>query len=285
MLVAAALGLTIQPPLSWLAHRDAIDVLLAVLVFATGLTIDPVELCDVPKAWPRVAGAVVAGLAVLPVLSFAASHLVAAGPLRDGVETAGLAPCEIASVATTAIAGGAAAVSAGVLIGSTVATVALAGPILTLEASHAHVAPGGIVANLALVVALPLIAGLLVRALVPRSTVAEPAASTTAVIAVAALVAVIASQVHLTHAYLAVAAALLVFLVASAVLGRLLGIGSPQATGRAVLLTTSMRDFAVAAGLATTAFGPAAAAPLGLYGVFVLVWGTGAAGVLRQRPA
>ena len=47
----------------------------------------------------------------------------------------------------------------------------------------------------------------------------------------------------------------------------------------------SMRDFAIAAGLAAAAFGPAAAAPLGLYGVAVLVWGTAVAGVLRQRTA
>ena len=44
-----------------------------------------------------------------------------------------------------------------------------------------------------------------------------------------------------------------------------------------------MRDFAIAAGLAAAAFGPAAAAPLGLYGVAVLIWGTAVAGVLRQR--
>ena len=42
-----------------------------------------------------------------------------------------------------------------------------------------------------------------------------------------------------------------------------------------------MRDFAIAAGLAAVAFGPAAAAPLGLYGVTVLVWGTGIAGFKR----
>lgn len=34
-----------------------------------------------------------------------------------------------------------------------------------------------------------------------------------------------------------------------------------------------MRDFAIAADLAVAAFGPAAAAPLGLYGILVLVWG------------
>jgi hypothetical protein len=44
-----------------------------------------------------------------------------------------------------------------------------------------------------------------------------------------------------------------------------------------------MRDFAIAAGLATSAFGAAAAAPLGLYGVVVLVWGTAVAGFARRR--
>jgi hypothetical protein len=55
----------------------------------------------------------------------------------------------------------------------------------------------------------------------------------------------------------------------------------------ALLLTTLMRDFAIAAGLAAAAFGPAAAAPLGLYGILVLVWGTAAAGRFpppRRRP-
>ena len=44
----------------------------------------------------------------------------------------------------------------------------------------------------------------------------------------------------------------------------------------AVVLTTSMRDFAIAVG-------PAAAAPLGLYGILALAWGTAAGGILRQR--
>ncbi|MHB1929666.1 MAG: hypothetical protein ACYDEN_02845 [Acidimicrobiales bacterium] len=50
-----------------------------------------------------------------------------------------------------------------------------------------------------------------------------------------------------------------------------------------ILRTTSMRDFAVAAALASAEWGPAATAPLGLYGILVLVWGTGAAGFLRAN--
>jgi hypothetical protein len=205
------------------------------------------------------------------------------------------------------MAGGEAAISAGVLIGSTIAAVALAGPILTLEAGHTGVSPGSIIANLALVVALPLAAGLAARACAQVPTRQRPAPSTfdrlvaatrvlstvraervaswTSLAAVAALVALIAAEVHLSTAYLAVAAALLLFLLGSALVGRALGARAARPTATALLLTTSMRDFAIAAGLAAAAFGPAAAAPLGLYGVAVLVWGTAVAGVLRQRAA
>jgi hypothetical protein len=39
----------------------------------------------------------------------------------------------------------------------------------------------------------------------------------------------------------------------------------------------------LAGGLAAAAFGPAAAAPLGLYGILMLAWGTAAARILRRR--
>lgn len=285
VLGAAIIGLCVQPPLAWLARHQGINVLLAVLVFATALTIEPAALARIAAAWRSLAGALAAGIIVLPALSWAVSLMVTAGPLRDGIMVVGLAPCEIASVATTAMAGGEAVLSAGVLIGSTVTTVLLAGPILTLEAGHADVSPGSIIANLALVVALPLVAGIAVRAKAPLAAQAGKAAGLTAMIAVAVLVALVAAEVQLSARYLTVALALVVFLAASALLGRLLGIGARRPARAALLLTTSMRDFAIAAGLAATAFGPAAAAPLGLYGILVLVWGTAAAGVLRQRDA
>ena len=201
----------------------------------------------------------------------------------------GLAPCEIASVATTALAGGEAAVAAGVLIGSTLATVVLAAPILTLEAGRASFSPAGLIANLAVVVAVPLAAGIALRSWVGATARilatgrAQTVASRTAVTAVAALVALVAAEVHLSVSYAAVAGALALFLAGSAVLGRVLGVRSARPAGSALLLTTSMRDFAIAAALAAAAFGPRAAAPLGLYGVAVLVWGTAAAGALRAR--
>ena len=325
VLAAALIGLSVQRPLAWLAARQGINVLLAVLVFATAVTIEPAALRRAASAWQRLLVALAIGVTVLPALSWTVASMVPAGPLRNGVLTVGLAPCEIASVATTAMARGEAAIAAGALIGSTVIAVAIAGPILALEAGHAGFSPGGVIANLALVVALPLAVGLALRASAPptagvraersprasdpptaggreeRASThiawrawsatgralatprAQRAASHVALAAVAALVALIASEVHLSAGYATVAAALVVFLLASAVIGRLLGLRASRPVAAALLLTTSMRDFAIAAGLATAAFGPAAAAPLGLYGILVLVWGTAAAGALRRR--
>ena len=287
VLAAAVIGLVIQPPLAWLAAHQGINVLLAVLVFATAMTISPSALGRIATAWRTLAIALLAGITVLPVLAWAVAHVAPPGPLRDGLLTLGLAPCEIASVATTAMAGGEAALSAGVLIGSTVTTVLLAGPLLRLEAGPgaSGVSPAAIIVNLAVVVALPLAAGIVVRWRLPaaQASRAERPAGITALVTVALLVALIAAEVHLSGRYVPVGLALVAFLAGSACLGWLLGLRSGPAPRAALLLTTSMRDFAIAAGLAAAAFGAKAAAPLGLYGILVLVWGTAAAGFLRGR--
>jgi predicted Na+-dependent transporter len=285
MIVAAAavLGLTVQSPLVQLDRHQGIDILLVILVFSTAVGIEPRSLRRLPASWRLLTLALVVGVTVLPALSWLASHLVTSGPLREGVTTMGLAPCEIASIATTAMAGGDVGLAGGMLIGSTVLTVTVAGPILDIETSGSSIRPAHIIVNLLVVVALPLAVGVSVRALTPVPRRGERMASTVSVLSVAALVALVAAEVHLSSRYLAVVAAISTFVVASAVVGRLLGLKSRRPAMEAVLLTTSMRDFAIAAALASAAFGPAAAAPLGVYGITVLVWGTGSAGFMRAR--
>lgn len=281
--VAAVVGLTVQRPLAWVVHHQGIDVFLVILVFFTALTIEPGTLRDLPAAWRRLSVALLVGITVLPALSWSVAHLVTAGHLRDGVTAIGLAPCEIASIATTAMAGGDVALAGGLLLGSTVLTVVLAGPILAAESSGTALDPWHILVNLLCIVLVPLGAGVAVRGtLGPPRRVIE-AASTISALSVAALVALVAAEVHFARSYLSVLAAVLAFLAVSVGVGLLVGRGGTLRAREALLLTLSMRDFAIAAGLATAAFGPEAAAPLGLYGIAVLVWGTGAAGFLRAR--
>lgn len=283
VILAAAVGLAIGRPLRWVGNHQGINILLAVLVFATALTVSTDSLRRLSSSWRQLAAALALGVTVLPALSWAASHLVAAGSLRDGIMVIGIAPCEIASVATTALAGGEAALAAAVLIGSTALSVAFAGIILSLEVNHVHVQPVYILINLMIVVALPLAAGLVLGARSHLSEQQEAGANMTATGALAGLVALVASQVHLGAAYLGVLGAVVIIVAASALVGSALGRTTTPAQSTSLLLTISMRDFAIAAGLATAAFGPSAAAPLGLYGVVVIIWGTAVAGRLRSR--
>jgi predicted Na+-dependent transporter len=254
-------------------------------LFSTALGIEPKSLRRVRASWRRLSLVLIVGASVLPTLSWLVAHLVAPGSLRDGVSSMGLAPCEIASIATTAMAGGDVALAGGVLIGSTILTVLVAGPILAFETPGASLHPGHIIFDLLVIVAAPLVAGVTVRSLAVLPARADSFASTTSTLAVAALVALVAAEVHLSTKYLPVLVAVLLFLIASAAIGRIIGLGSGRGTMKAVLLTTSMRDFAIAAAIAAAAFGSEAAAPLGIYGIAVLIWGTGSAGFMRSGSA
>lgn len=92
VLPAAVLGLSVKPPLAWLASHQGINILLAILVFATAVTIEPAALRSLTRTWLSLLTALAAGIPVLPALSWAVSQIVAAGPLRDCIMILGLAP-------------------------------------------------------------------------------------------------------------------------------------------------------------------------------------------------
>jgi len=144
--------------------------------------------------------------------------------------------------------------------------------------------------SLVLVVGLPLLAGLAVKRLTGAGRPAERAelcAQAVAIVAVVVLVWLVSGQVRVSAAYGTLLGVLVALILASAVLGRLLGWRIESGAATSVVLTVSMRDFAVASGIAAAAFGPAAAAPLGLYGVLVMAWGALIARLSsrRRRPA
>jgi predicted Na+-dependent transporter len=242
-------------------------------VFATAVAIPPSAFAGLRAHAGRLTVSLIAAAVVLPALSWTVSRLVAAGALRRGVLAVGVAPAEIASVATTSLAGGDAPVAAGMLVGSTLVTVAAAGFGLRLLGGGVHVHPWALLTNLGLVVGAPMVLGVAIRARVAISERQEATWERVAVIVVTLLVWLVASQVRPSRRYALVAVALVLFLIGSAVLGAVLGVRAPAPVATALLLTTSMRDFAVAAGIAVAAFGATAAAPLGLYGVMAIGWG------------
>jgi predicted Na+-dependent transporter len=225
---------------------------------------------------------VVSSAAVVGI-AWAVSHLVDAGPLRLGVLAVGVAPVEIATLGVAPLGRGDSLASGVMLIGSTLLTALFAGPALALLAgggTSVHVRD--LVVTLLVVVIAPFVVGLAIRSRLSGGV--RRRAATAAVVAVTGLVWLVASQAHVSDAYVGVLLALALLILASAGVGVLLARLVDEPSGRSVLFATSMRDFAIASGIAAAAFGTAAAAPLGLYGIMVMLWGTGVAGALQHAP-
>jgi len=284
VLAVAAAGVAAPAPGRALAAGNGIDAALAVLVFATGLSLRLADLAAVRLLWRRIAVVLLVSTAVLPALAWAASQLIGDPVLRSGMQTVGVAPAEVATVALCVIAGGDAAVCATLLAASTIITVVAAGPILSLLGASVIVSSAGLLGNLALVIALPLAAGVAVRTAWSPGAALDAAVRLVTVLALLLLLWQVASQIRLDSAYTRVIIALVVYVAGSTALGGILALRAPPAQATAILLPVAMRDFAVAAGIATAAFGPAAAAPLGAYGVLVLLAGSLAAIIARRRP-
>jgi predicted Na+-dependent transporter len=272
VLISAGLGIAFPGPGRRLDATGAILITLAVLVFCTGTSVTLADISGLRTASRRIVLVLVATSVTLPVLAWLASRIVSEPMPRSGVLAAGVAPVEVASVAFTGLAGGEVAIAAGLLVASTLLTVLLAGPILTLLGAHVATSQLGLLLTLALVVALPLVAGCALRTIDPFGGRERPLIEILGIASLLVLLWEVASELRLHAGDGVVALALLAYLGGAVVLGWLLALGAPSPRRSAVILPTAMRDFAVAAGIAASAFG-SAAAPLGIYGVMVLVFG------------
>ena len=257
------------------------DILLAALVLFTALGISIEELKGL-----RSHGRTIALLSVVPIpllggLSWALGRPFTTS-IQHGLLGCGLSSAEVASVGLVALAGADATIAVGVVTGSLIAS-AVIGPLL-LGGD-----PAALLGRFALVVLLPLCIGVAIRSTNARTWLAahDDGRDGLASLAVAALVyAALSGATHLLSALPAAAAFLAISTLLAAVWSRLAGATGPQASGTVTTpgaFTIAMRDFAVAATLATQAYGAAAGTVPGVYGVLMLIGGSAAATVLRQR--
>ncbi|MFZ0387893.1 MAG: hypothetical protein WAL22_19675, partial [Solirubrobacteraceae bacterium] len=286
-LVAAALALL--APSGAVAGRS--DVLLALLVLATALGIPWSELTALRSRAATIALLSIAPLVVLAAFAWALGHAFGSFT-RDGVVAVGLSSSEVASVGLTALAGADATVALGAVAGSLVLA-ALAGPVaigwLAGGHGHPHGGSGQLLARFALVVLAPLCAGVAVRSV--RASGAwlarrDDERDGIAALTVIALVYASLSGTHGSHGLGSALAASVCFCAGSAVLGwawHARAAAPDPTTAVPGALAIGMRDFAVAAALASQAFGTRAAVVPGVYGVVMLVAGTGFVTLVRRR--
>jgi len=277
-LVAAALGLAIPSPA--LATRS--DLLLALLVLATALGI---SYADLARLRDHVRAVAILSLLPLPVLVGAAWLLGRpfAPLVRDGLLAVGLSCAEVASVGLVALAGADATIALGAVTGSLVLA-ALVGPLAIgwLSGSAVHASSAHLLARFALVVLVPLLIGVAARsraALTMRLAAVDAEREGVAALTVAVLVYAALSGAHGAHHLGAALLASVAFLIVCVCLAELWRrMDGRRASAVPGAFTIAMRDFAVAAALATQAFGTAAGGVPGVYGVVMLVVAAIAAG-------
>lgn len=262
----------------------ASDWLLAALVLATALGISAADLQRLRAHAVAVAVLSVAPYIVLAALGWVLGRAFGAGPVRDGLLACGLSSSEVASVGLVALAGADATIALGAVTGSLILAAVL-GPVAIswLGGGGAHVDGAALLGRFALVVVAPLAVGVAVRSAAPRLQSRDEEREGVASLAVVALVYSSLSGERGAHHLLTAVLAGGAFLAGCAVVAVL---WSRRAAGVAATpgaFAIGMRDFAVAAALATSAFGPAAGVVPGVYGVLMLVGGSAAASRLRRR--
>jgi BASS family bile acid:Na+ symporter len=276
-LLAAALALAL--PSATLAARS--DLLLALLVLATALGISFADLRGLRDHVREVAILSLAPLLVLGLVAWALGRPFSA-PIRDGLLATGLSSSEVASVGLVALAGADATIALGAVTGSLVFA-ALLGPFAVglLASGTGHADAGKLLGRFALVVIVPLAAGVAIRShsgLAARLARLDPEREGVAAITVAVLVYAALSGTHGAHHLGSALLASALFLAVSAALAELWRRRTaPGPVAIPGALAIAMRDFAVAAALATQAFGTAAGTVPGVYGVVMLLGGSVAA--------
>jgi predicted Na+-dependent transporter len=280
-LALLAVGLALLLPSEEVAARG--DLVLAALVALTALGIPTAELWGLRGRWREVFVWSVAPFVVLVPLAWAIS-LLCPSPVREGVLALGLSSTEVAAVGLLALAGGDAALALGALAGSLVAAATL-GPLLigVLAADAASVDAGALLGRFALVVLVPLAGGVAVTALWPRVAGGAPWFAACSTVTVAVLIYAALSGTSADDDILPALAASAAFLTLSGVAGAAAArlVAGPQRA--AVSFTIALRDFAVAATLATQAFGTPAGTVGGIYGVLMLIAGALGTALLRRR--
>jgi bile acid:Na+ symporter, BASS family len=251
-------------------------------VFVTALDIDPRRLLHARHHLPVILLLAIVPLAVLTAGAWALSELVH-GATRDGVLALGVAPAEVASVGVIGLVGGATELALAVLTVSLVLSAVAGPPLLGIlgHATHgADVLP--LMGRFALVVIVPLIVGLAVRARMPRLSERESelSAASTLIVAILVFASLSGTRAGAVAGALAVSVAFLAFSGVVALLAlRLLRARADPRLG----FTIGMRDFAVASALAASAFGHPATQVAGVYGAVMLIVAASLTVVARRR--
>ncbi|MDA2805059.1 bile acid:sodium symporter family protein [Nocardiopsis suaedae] len=289
VLAGAVAGMLLPEESAALAPHIAL--LLGIIMFGMGLTMQPVDFAIVAKHPKAVLLGVAAQYAVMPLLGYGIAVLFGFEPLLVvGMVLVGASPGGTASNVIVYLARGDVALSVAMTSLST-----LLAPLLTpllalgLAGSTLPVSAGDLFVSILEVVLVPVLLGLAVRALARRLVLKVlpllPLVSVGGiVVVVAAVVGANADAVASTGVLLGAAVVLhnMCGLALGYGVGRVTGL--PESARRAVAIEVGMQNSGLASALATAHFAPLAALPGALFSVWHNMSGALVATLWARRP-
>lgn len=290
ILASALLGLLVPDQAAQLTPW--ISALLGVIMFGMGLTLRPADFTLVLVRPQAVLLGLVAQFTIMPVAGWALAELLQLPPLLlVGMVLVGAAPGGTASNVIVYLARGDVALSVAMTSVSTLLApfvtpllvLWLAGPTLPVDA-------GGLLVSILQVVLVPVVLGIVVRALLSR--VVEKVLPLLPLISVAGIMIVVFAVVGANaDALLSTGALVVLAVVLHNLFGLTLGYTAgkvlrlPESSRRAASIEVGMQNSGLSAALATAHFAPLAALPAALFSVWHNISGAAVASFWSRRPA
>jgi BASS family bile acid:Na+ symporter len=271
--------------------QGAVLPLLAVMVVGVGITETPRTLLGRRAELLPALVVVAVQMTVLPLLAFGLFRALPAGDGRLGLLIVGLAPAEVTSALATRLAHGSAGLALRLLaLSLLVSTVSIPLWLALLTTAQRPVSGTTLFGELVVAVVLPLVGAAVVRARVPRVGQLTERWSALSALAVVVLVFIVAGglrQLRFDGGLVALGAALIGLVGLCYGLGLVLAGVLRLAHGqrRAVLFTTGMREFGVAAAVATSVVSTQAGAVAAVYGLLMMTSSFWVVGWLQRREA
>lgn len=289
VLVAAAIAIFV--PQVFLPIGPWVNTLLGIIMLGMGLTLKPVDFSVIAKKPKAFVVGVVAQYVIMPLAALGLALAFQLPPeLLVGVVLVGSAPGGTSSNVMVYLAKGDTALSVAMTTAST-----LLAPVLTpllvlwLAGSYLPVDAWGLFQSIIFIVLLPVIAGVLLRMLLPKVVRAIlPWLPLVSVVGITLVVLAVVAGSAATILSVGLLVALVVilhngvgyglgFLAAKAV-------GLDESARRAVAIEVGMQNSGLAAGLAKTHFTPESALPAAIFSVWHNVSGSLLASFWSRRP-
>ena len=262
------------PQFSFLTNY--VSPILFVMILGLGLTLTLQDFVKVAKTPQKILVALIVQYSVIPVIAFTLTFLSNDPTIAIGILIIGCAPSEITSALMVYLAGGNLALATAIMGSSILLAPFIMPLLLSLFAGEAVALDvGGMLIELLLILALPIILGSLLRTKLQKLKKYEEQFSSLSSIMVILLIFTVASssaEAILNASIIWLVVLLLTLNLSGYIIGFIVGkLIRSEGDFKTYMFTIGMKEFGVGAAVALQFFGPEAALPSAVYGIIMLI--------------